>query len=177
MPSLRWGWVGLRLRGESGLSGWSSAALDLPEALPADVADSSRRGAVYNSVFATDEDAKVRAWALLAGPVLRMHAQPAFTHSGSSKRQKLLNLCWNMLNQFRTWKGQVRGLNLWPPWWGPSYPSLSGGCRYPGGEAAQSGVETDADQKRPARRENRTRQVSHGSARERTSATNSQSGA
>ena len=48
----------------------------------------------FTTVFATDEDAKVRAWALLAGPVLRMHAQPAFTHSGSSKRQKLLNLCW-----------------------------------------------------------------------------------
>ena len=75
MPAERYSWVGLRLRGETSFAGFSSQSLVLPEGLPPDV--DRQRGVVLEAQLQTDAEARRRGWVLLAGPVLRMHGQPA----------------------------------------------------------------------------------------------------
>ena len=97
MPGMRWGWVGLRLQGETGITGYTSTALTMPIGLPNALADTENEGRVVSANLQTDAKAIARDWVFLAGPILRMPSQPLSTGYASTprnKRRKLVNLCW-----------------------------------------------------------------------------------
>ena len=80
------------MRGATGDTGWSSDAFSPPRELGGAAEGHPR---VVEVALGTDSAAP-RPFVVLAGPVLRMHSQPAYhpyAHVGR-KRQKLKNLCW-----------------------------------------------------------------------------------
>lgn len=89
----RYGFVGLRLRGVSGSTGWCSSALELPGPLEAALAAGVARKPVEVQMC-TDVAAVERPWVVLGGPCLRMHSQPIRGLRRGLRRQKLKNLCW-----------------------------------------------------------------------------------